>query len=133
MTITKTTIPNCVELEPVGGVRIFDVRAHDPNHEPYRANDRTYYASERAVLILGDNHSFSVSGSGWGDTRNNPEEFVGMMKHALLAFNHQLLQWESGEESVGKGGGVVYKPVAVALANYGWAVICDTSTYRMIR
>lgn len=93
---------------------------------------------ERAEYALGFNFITPVSIQGYWDTRDPKSEKYAMrwLADILRIAKEEMALWELiGEDweamNNGNGGSVCYKPVAVALSNYGACLICDQTTKRI--
>jgi hypothetical protein len=100
----------------------------------------TLLGSETAEVDLGlrsENDRFATtpsSGSGYGDTRVSESEARAAVSAMLRAAHQRQAEWErvSALPASTNGGGVYYKPIAVALCNYGWSLICDERISRVV-
>lgn len=96
--------------------------------------------SETAAVDLGlrgegfHEDTTPISGSGYGDTRRSESEALAAVKSMIESAHRLHKDWEDAcrKPMSTNGGSVVYKPVAIALCNYGWSVICDKRGYRVV-
>jgi hypothetical protein len=98
------------------------------------------FGSECAAVDLGlrgkgvHEDTTPVSGSGYGDTRRSESEALSAVRSMIEAAQRTHQDWEEacGKPMSTNGGSVCYQPIAVALCNFGWSVICDRRGYRVV-
>jgi len=128
-------------------IPVFDCRWEDSiPHPKDPSGSVTMWASERAEYALGlrsykdgiYNAAIPVSIQGYWDTRDprSESEAARWLADMLERASEEMAKWEAlGEDwensDNGKGGTVFYKPVAIALSNYGVCLICDEKTKRV--
>lgn len=80
------------------------------------------------------NAAVPISGSGYGDTRRNAEEAKLAVERMLEAAHRLHSEYEeaSRQPMSTNGGSVIYQPIAVALCNFGWSLICDRRISRVV-
>lgn len=130
-------------------LRVFDCRtpASDPPIlAPWTCtfNNKTFspslFGSEPASVDLGlrakgiHEDIVPIGGSGYGDTRRNEAEALSATRAMFYAAAACKRDWDkaSAKPMSDNGGSIYYQPIAVALCNYGWSVICDRRDYRVV-
>jgi hypothetical protein len=113
-------------------LRVFDCRGD----ELPKAWKRTLWSSDRAEVDLGlltEKDRFAttpLSCSTYIDSRTCAEaeltrQVTDMVKEATFLLEQYLDAKENPGENREHGGSGFYQPVAIALSNFGWNVICD--------
>jgi hypothetical protein len=80
-----------------------------------------------------------IMGLQWYFDARDPErqeEFQECIKDLVQKFHQALTEWEDALRDLappGEGGSVLYRPVAIAVSNFGGSVIGDTRTERVRR
>lgn len=114
-------------------LRVFDCRGDELTKAPW---GQTLWSSEKAEIDLGlrsekDRFGTSpLSCSTHIDSRTAPEaeltrQMADMVKEATRLRKQYLEAKKNPGEDKGHGGSGYYLPVAVAISNFGWNVICD--------
>lgn len=119
-------------------LRVFDVRGTDADLGHKSPWGSTLWSSERAEVDLGlrgeqvRNATAPVNCSTYTDARTAPqEELARQVADMIQAADKLRLEYQAATHHLalqGQGGSVLYLPVAVYLANYGWGVIADKRT-----
>jgi hypothetical protein len=114
-------------------LRVFDCRGDDIVKAPW---GRALWSCEKAEVDLGllskdnDFTSNPLSCSTHIDSRTAPEseltrQVTDMVKEARRLRVQYLDAKKDPGEDKGHGGSGYYLPVAIALSNFGWNIICD--------
>lgn len=119
-------------------LRAFDCRASDDEIAPKAPWGSCLWSSERAEVDLGlrsEHERFATSPRGcstYVDARKADEQElsrqVADMVKAASDMLREYVEAMAKQAPKGAGGSCLYRPVAVALCNYGWSVICDERT-----
>jgi hypothetical protein len=113
-------------------LRVFDCRGEIMRTE----SNRALYSSDKATWDLGldsdteCNSSCPISCSTHIDSRSCDEselarQMADMVSHAKKAMTSYVEAVNMPGDDKGHGGTGHDKPIAIALSNYGWSVICD--------
>ena len=123
-------------------LRAFDCREADDAETARTPQGRTLWSSERASADLGlrgDGFYFDtcpVACSTYIDARKADDEELARqvrgMVDAAMKVRNERIEAEKHVAGPKEGGSVLYHPVAIALCNFGWSVICDERT-RIVR
>jgi hypothetical protein len=114
-------------------LRAFDCRSSD--EQTFKSK---YWGSERAQIDLG-------LGVGWECHATTPlscSTYYDARGAAIDDLRHQVedmvreadkfyAEWETATDNPGNGGSCLYRPVGIALCNYGWSVISDKRTMKV--
>lgn len=129
------------------GLRCFDCRTSDdaeiaraPWSFPIRGKlvSPMLFGSDTAAVDLGlrgrgfQEDTSPISGSGY-NCREAGEAVLAVQD--MIKGAHRLQQeWDEAcsKPPSTDGGSLHYKPLALALSNYGWCVICDQRVYRLV-
>lgn len=129
----------CEELQGIwngikipASIQVFDCRWPDAAPTPRTEAGRTLWGSERAAYALRVRATYPVVCQAYEDFRQAPAaRLAKALKDALDAFRsvrhayQAALRQPAGPDEGGSVHCVHYRPVAVALNNYGWAIVAD--------
>jgi hypothetical protein len=115
-------------------LRFFDCREADSEETPRAPWGEHLYGCERAEMDLGlkrDSHSHAATPRGGSAMhRDNRElsdaDLADLTRKMIATAEECLAEYEAFPSEVA----VYFEPVAVALSNFGWAVIADTRQRR---
>jgi len=119
-------------------LRAFDCREDDAAPAPRTSWGARLWSTDRATVdmgLRGEGFSYDtrpLSCSTYIDARRADKEELARQVRRMIEAAEKLraerIEAESRPAKPGKGGSVLYHPVAIAMANYGWAVISDQRT-----
>ncbi len=106
--------------------RIIDCRTPDGGEVNRDHNGKWLMASEYAVFLLGY-PCCNPRGSGGDDLRNIAESCMSnQIDNAIRAWKDVRRQYCAARRNPSRDGGSVhYRPVCIAVSNYGWSILAD--------
>lgn len=132
-------------LTIIDGWPVFDCRSPEDDLLSFKAPwGETLCGPERAAYSLGlrcgwDHHDTTpLSVSGCADLRRWPNQFDRVSRDLVKEAQRLQREWDDARanpSAEGEGGSVFYKPVAIAVCNFGASIIADrrTSAVRRFR
>jgi hypothetical protein len=137
-------VPDCTLLKNTFGgvrlpktVRVYDTRQANNAPVVKRITNNGIalglWGSERAAFTEGIDSTSPQSCTTYTDARTcQQSELARQMKSIRQSIAKMLVEYRRAKRNLAKsgdGGSCVYKPVFVAISNYGWSIHADRNNY----